>query len=484
MQQDKIILSCQKISKSFDGVIGSDNGEIEILREINFVIHSGEKIGLVGLNGSGKSTLMKILVGELEKDSGEIQLNRNLRIKYFPQIIIPESEQQHLSGGELAKRVLEPILSSDASLFLLDEPTNNLDDDGLRRLEDFIKKSSASFLIISHDRKFLDNTISRILEIDIHTKTIKNYGGNYTQYYEQKQSDIKKQWTDYENSEKRQKKLQNELQQKTEWTDKINAKINSIKRLPIHEKEKPDNTILRDRMAKMSGRVKVVKNKIEKETKDKLKRPSVEPELEIIFETEQGSDKVFEIKNVTKHFRNKILDFPNIEILYGDRIHLIGKNGSGKSNLIKLLLEKIEQDGGEIIRGKNVYVGYIPQSRRDESDQIKTYDFFETNTKLSRNEIYYIASKFRLSKEDLEKQLSDLSPGEYSRLLIAILIAQKPNCIILDEPTNHLDLEVCEELEKGLQGFTGTLIVASHDRYFCQKINFNKEVKLATKPVK
>ncbi len=172
--------------------------------------------------------------------------------------------------------------------------------------------------------------------------------------------------------------------------------------------------------------------------------------------------------------KDSAIFFPDAEILFGDRVLLRGKNGSGKSTLIKILLGEISADSGQLIRGQNVKIGYIPQERKTQNDGLIVLDFMEENTGLNKNEIFWEASKFRLSAEDLKKTIANLSPGEYSRLLIAVLMMQKPNCIILDEPTNHLDLEVCEELEQALKNFKGTLIVASHDRYFCEKVGFTK----------
>ena len=166
-----IIFSCSHISKKFE--------QIEILKDVTFTISKNEKIGLVGPNGSGKSTLLKIIAGQLEKDSGTISRAQKTKIEYLPQVHL---EPVNLSGGEIAKKILLPIISSDADLFLLDEPTNNLDIDGLEMIERFISKSHKAFLIVSHDRTFLNKTVTKIVEIDSITKSSFIYDGNYSDY--------------------------------------------------------------------------------------------------------------------------------------------------------------------------------------------------------------------------------------------------------------------------------------------------------------
>ncbi len=468
IEKKKFVLSCNHISKKFN--------ELDILKDVSFSISKGEKIGLVGPNGSGKSTILKILSDEMKCDGGTITKSKALKIQYLPQVHINE---ENLSGGEIAKRIIAPLISSDADLFLLDEPTNNLDIEGLTYIEEFIIHSPKTFIIVSHDRKLLDKSVQKIIEIEPVTKKMYVYEGNYSSYIIQKNNRIEREWNIYSDKSEQVKKLTVSAEERLSWMKEIEKKRKNIKNLPIHEKEKPEAAMLRDKEAKAGRRARLMKDRLErfKEDTKEIEKPKHLLPLHIKFENDRGSTNVFSAKDITKKFNKKTIGPITFEIHYRERVHIVGKNGSGKTTILKILTGEIVADSGTIKKGENVIIGYLSQDTWKRSD-INVRDHFLKTIDIEEGDARKILNRFRITAEDISKNIQTLSPGEYSRLIIAELIALKPNCIILDEPSNHLDLEALEELENGLKEYDGTLIVVSHDRYFTEKININKVVKI------
>ena len=464
-----VIFSCSHISKKFE--------QIEVLKDVTFTISKSEKIGLVGPNGSGKSTLLKIIAGLLEKDGGTISHATKTKISYLPQVHL---EPIDMSGGEIAKKILLPIISSDADLFLLDEPTNNLDTEGLEMIEGFIRRSKKAFLIVSHDRAFLDKTVTKIIEIDLMTKSSFVYDGNYSDYRKEREEKIEREWKEYADKTDRVGKMSLSVDQRVSWTKKIEQKRKNRKNLPIHEREKINAAVYRDQEGRASRRMKVMKNRLERYEKntDEIQKPKQEIPILMTFVHEHGGTKVFELKDVKKKMGKRNIGPINLSVKYGDRLHITGKNGTGKTTLLKILLGELKADSGILEKGENVKIGYISQERWFVRSNKKVLEEFLDTTQLESTEARAMLYRFGIGKEDVKKSVSLISPGEYSRLIIAELSAQNPNCIILDEPSNHLDLQVLEELENGLKDYTGTLIVVSHDRYFIEKVKLSREFDL------
>lgn len=462
------LLSCRKVSKTL--------GTKQLLKDVTFSLRKGEKVGVVGANGVGKTTLLKILAGELAVDEGVVSRGQKIKVAYMPQEqLVPD-----LSGGEAAKKILIPLMKSGADIFLLDEPTNNLDIDGLEMLERFLKNSPATFLLVSHDRTFLDKTVSKIIEINKQSKTADIYDGNYSAYVESKHATTAIAWQNYKQKVATSKKLSRDLDRKIGWQGKIEETRHNIKNLPIHEREKPFAADLRDKEGRAGKRAKVVKKRLERfatETSE-ISKPAFELPLKVSFDDVEGSNKVFVTTQLEKVMGKKLIGPLNFNIQFGDRVHIKGVNGAGKTTLLKILMQAIEPNKGELVFGKNVRIGYVPQFRLETEKDLSVIEYFVLVTKLDETMSRRVLNRFRINDTGVLKKLSELSPGEYSRLIIATIMAQKPNCLILDEPTNHLDLEVLEELESALRDFKGTLIVVSHDRYFVEKMELNKIIDL------
>lgn len=457
--------------------IGKEFNEVELFKHVSFTIAAGEKVGLVGPNGSGKTTLIKILLGGVEPSEGRVTKGKDVTVQYLPQV---HTESGHLSGGEMARQVLAPIIAADADLCVLDEPTNNLDLEGLRMVEEFVQKSAQAFLIVSHDRAFLDATVERIIEVDSATKTIVQYEGNYSAFAEARAARVERQWREYSDKQDKQKRLGASVEQRLDWMNKIVQKRMSTKKLPKNEKEKPQAAGLRDKEAAAGRRARQMQDKLERYTEESaviVKPPHLLP-LHIDFPHERGSTNVFAVDAVVKGFGEKQVGPITKHIQYGDRVHIVGANGSGKTTFLKMLLGELQPDSGTVERGENVVVGYVPQERWVASTHKTVIEEFLAITNLEESDARKILNRFRITTEDVQKDVSQISPGEYSRLVIAELVALKPNCIILDEPSNHLDLEVLEELERGLAEYSGTLIVVSHDRYFIEKLHLTGAIEL------
>lgn len=503
-QQNRPILSCRNINKTFDSFIA--------LKDITFNLQLGDKVGLVGPNGTGKSTLLKIIAGIIEHDSGVLEHGKNITIGYIPQsftdvqnekviefickttrkseeAVLSQSERyladlhlhkeilqraiKELSGGEKTKIAIIRILLSDCDLFLLDEPTNNLDNDALVLLEEFVQTSNKTFIVISHDRMFLDNTVQKIIGIDEFTKEASIYSGNFSEYVKQKQSNIERQWNEYEDATEKREKIEKTVAEKLK------------KAVSIGKSKSRDN----DKMAKnfknemgqriMQRGARLLKDKLDK--MESVEKPKVLRPLRILFDiVERSGDKVLEMKDVCKVFPIKTLGPINLKVQYGDRVLLLGKNGVGKSTVLKMIMKEISPDRGEIILGSRVVTGYLPQEENF-SLSISVLELVKQEIGIEESDARKTLNRFRITEDDLNKEMSDLSSGERSRLILAIMMTKQPNCIILDEPSNHLDLEVLTELEAALENFKGTLIVVSHDRYFIDKLKFNKFYVVADK---
>jgi len=344
---------------------------------------------------------------------------------------------KNLSGGQKSRVALGKLLLQEPELLILDEPTNHLDIQAIEWLENFLKNYSKSFILISHDRYFLDNVINRVIEIE--NKTIRGYTGNYTEFLVQKELIKRGELKAFE-------KEQEKVHKMREFIQKYKAGVKA--------KQARGRQKLLDRMD-------LAENPEESQKTMKLK-----------FETEKmPGENVLKIKGISKSFKAKqLFSNINLDIYRGERIGIVGKNGIGKSTFLRLIAEKLSKDCGEISFGTNVKMGYYDQEHGDLNLENTILDELRNNYPLSEEEARTIAGGFLFTDEDIFKNISNLSGGEKARISFIKLILEKPNLLILDEPTNHLDIYSREILEGALDEYGGSVLLISHDRYFLDRI--------------
>jgi ATP-binding cassette subfamily F protein 3 len=506
-----MILSCSNISKAF--------GSNEVIKRASFHIEENEKAAIVGINGAGKSTLLKIIIGEMPADEGEVVVSKGKTIGYLSQhqdlsgertvyeevleikrpIIEMEArirqmeldmkhltgselddmlssysrlnhefEQQNgyayqsevtgvlkglgfteedfkkpvkaLSGGQKTRVALGRLLLSKPDIILLDEPTNHLDMESIAWLEGYLVNYDGSVIIVAHDRYFLDRVVTKIIELDNGIMNV--YQGNYTDY-SGKRAMIR---------EAKMKAYLNQ-QQEIKHQEEVITKLKSFNR----EKS----------IRRAESREKML-DKIER-----LDRPTeVNDEMKIRLEPNiiSGND-VLTVKDLKKAFdQNLLFDHVNFEIKRGERISIIGGNGTGKTTILKMLNGILEADQGEIILGSKVHIGYYDQEHQVLHMEKTLFDELQdTYPSMNNTQIRNILAAFLFTGDDVYKRVKDLSGGERGRVSLAKLMLSEANFLILDEPTNHLDITSKEILEEALNNYTGTVLYVSHDRYFINR---------------
>lgn len=504
-----------------DNLYKGFSGEI-LFKNISFSIDEKDKIGVIGINGAGKTTLIKMLLEEEENDvdpstnqRGTISKKGNLRIGYLSQninlnyentvfdelmlvfgsvledykkiqelsfrinlepdnfdkimeelaVVTTRYEQEEgyaieykvkqilnglsvqedlwkqkigdLSGGQKSRVALGKILLEEPELLILDEPTNHLDLVAIEWLEKFLKDYNKAVMVVSHDRYFLDNVVGRIFEIEGHT--LKTYKGNFTEYTIQKEVYLSGAMKAFE-------KEQEKIKQMEEYIRRYKAGIKS--------KQARGRESLLNRMEKMENPVVNVRKM---KLKFDIDRPSV--------------DRVLKIQNLSKSYDGKkIFQNLNLEIFRGERVGIIGKNGVGKSTLLKIINGTEKADSGVVTIGEKVTIGYYDQNHKGLDEKASILNEFMFNYPMSEEDVRRLAGGFLFPEEDVFKIIGSLSGGEKARVTLMKLILKKANFLVLDEPTNHLDIYSREVLEEALEDYQGTILIVSHDRYFLEGI--------------
>lgn len=506
-----MVLSCNHISKSF--VTG------DVLTDCSFHIEDHEKAAIVGLNGAGKSTLLKIITGEMSPDSGDVTISKGKNIGYLAQnqdisadsTIMDEmlktkeylinmeerirsleiemksktgeelealmdtySKLNHtfelengyaykseitgvlkglgfteddfdkkissLSGGQKTRVFLSRLLLLKPDIILLDEPTNHLDMTSIAWLETFLTNYPGAIIIVSHDRYFLDKIVTHVIEIENHT--IRSYTGNYSAFAEKKEKIRDAELKHYYNQ-------QREIKHQEEVIEKLKSfnREKSIKRAESREK--------------MLEKMEVLNKPVFVDS---------EMHLKLTPQITSGND-VLTVKELSKSFGENVL-FNNLdfEVKRGEKVAIIGDNGTGKTTILKIINNLIDADHGEISLGSKVVIGYYDQEHHVLTMENTLFEeISDAYPDMTGTEIRNVLAAFLFTGDDVFKKIADLSGGERGRVSLAKLMLSKSNFLILDEPTNHLDITSKEILENALNNYDGTVLYVSHDRYFINK---------------
>ena len=503
-----MILSCQGISKSF--------GEKVILEDASFHIEEREKAALIGNNGAGKTTLLRIIMNELHADAGQVVLAKDKRIGYLAQY---QDVQGHLSvyeellstkqyiidmedrlramevqmknasgeeldrlmnsytrlthefelengyaykselmgvlnglgfteedfskqvatlaGGQKTRVALGKLLISKPDILLLDEPTNHLDMESIAWLETYLLNYPGAVFIVSHDRYFLDKVVTKVIEID--AGQVRMYNGNYSAYAEKKAQLRDAQYKAYLNQ-------QREIKHQEAVIVKLKSfnREKSIKRAESREK--------------MLNKIQRIDKPLEVQSQMRL---SLEPRVV------SGND-VLTVEELSKSFpQQKLFSDISFQIKRGERVALIGNNGTGKTTMLKILNGLLEADAGSFSLGAKVQIGYYDQEHHVlHAEKTIFEEISDTYPTLTETQIRNMLAAFLFTGDDVFKVISSLSGGERGRVSLAKLMLSEANFLILDEPTNHLDIASKEILEEALNSYTGTVLYVSHDRYF------------------
>ncbi|WP_428026766.1 ribosomal protection-like ABC-F family protein [Arcobacter sp.] len=516
------LIDLQNISKQYDIKV--------ILKNVNFTLNQGQRIAVIGQNGQGKSTLLKIITGEVEPDSGEKSIDKSIKIemlaqqpKFKPNLKVREAIEEQLvevksakdeyedishklmtdyenetllhrqselatflefhnawdldnmiervliefklkefehkdvnllSGGEQRRVSLAGLLLRKPDVLLLDEPTNHLDVYMVEFLEELLIKNNFTLIFISHDRYFIDNIATEIVEVE--NGEIKKFKGGYTDYLEQKQLML-------EHLQKEHDNLIRMVKREAHW-----MQHGVTARRKRNERRKAEYFDLKKKAKSNPGLIKKMSVELQREQK--------------AFNSEEAKMQnkrkmLFELDNISKTLGNKLLikDFTT-RILQKDTIAIVGPNGTGKSTMLKIFMDKLKVDSGSFKKG-DFKIGYFDQQREMLDDSKNLMEIFCPNggdrvvLADGRNlHVYGYLKNFLFPREYLDKKVGVLSGGEKNRVALALLFTKDIDCMVLDEPTNDLDIPTINILEEYLQNFQGALIFVSHDRYFVDKI--------------
>lgn len=476
----------------------SFNGK-PILDGVTFSVEKNKKMGLVGVNGSGKTILLRLIVEELFPDSGMSEFMG--RIGYLPQhpnfddltieqflsskldnkneaykmervlntLGLDDLEKtqkcKDLSGGQKTRIYLASILLLEPTILILDEPTNNLDLEGLYWLENFLNNFNGTILFTSHDRAFLDKVADKIIELN--QGKISEFGGNYSFYKEQKLIQQKSQIEKYKQNQEEIKRLENLIKEKQD-------RIKQVAKDKGREGEKFEAGFFRNRVTKKtSGAKKAIVAKLSQ--LGKVDKPETRRSFFIEFAGVSYPNKfILGAKNITKNLGGRnILNNISFSVIGSNHVWIAGSNGSGKTTLLKIADQKLIPEEGNIQIGENVKVGYFSQdassldAHKSGLEELKSLGLDETL-------IFKSAIRLHLTPEDLNKNISYLSRGQIAKIEFIKLLLNKNNLLILDEPTNHLEIDTREDIEQALRNFQGAILVSSHDRYFLEELGIDK----------
>jgi ATPase subunit of ABC transporter with duplicated ATPase domains len=463
-------LAATHITKSY----GAD----VVLDDVSVVVPPRARIGVVGPNGSGKTTLLRVLAGLDPPDSGRVERRpRTLAVGYVPQegnfrAEVPDwrlrkaaarvglgvNLKRPLSDGQLARANLAALLAAEPDVILLDEPTNNLDFEGLELLERFVAETPSALVIVSHDRAFLEISVERIVEFEAETRKVREFAGS---------------WDEYE-------RLRGLARKREE--DAYVRYVSERDRFTGLLHERRGQARAAGKMASRRGtqalrsKVRAADRRLER--LEQVDKPWQPWRLELQLPSARAGDVVVHLSGAVVERGEFRLGPIDLELRHGDRLALVGPNGSGKTTLLEALLGDLPLARGDRRVGPGVRLGELEQRRSVFAGPESLLDTFCERTGLPAGEARTFLAKFALGADDVLRPSASLSPGERTRAGLALLSAQGVNALVLDEPTNHLDLEAIEELEAALDGYEGTIVLVTHDRRLLERFEPTQRLEL------
>ena len=388
-----------------------------------------------------------------------------------PVVVQPDSTlMTALSGGQAARVGLAALKLSRFDIALLDEPTNDLDLDGLARLEDFVRDLRGGVVLVSHDREFLARSVTRVLELDLAQNTTMVFGGGYDSYLEEREVNRRHRREEYEEFADKKADLVSRARTAREWSSQ--GVRNAIRKAP-------DNDKIRRRAAtesseKQAQKVRQMESRIAR--MDEVAEPRKEWALQFtIAAAPRSSSVVATLDNAVVRQGDFVLGPVSLQVDAGERIGVTGPNGAGKSTLLRLLLGRRQPDEGRASLGASVAIGEIDQARAEFTGPERLVDRFEQKVPAwTTADVRTLLAKFGLRSDHVERPVDELSPGERTRAGLALLQARGTNVLVLDEPTNHLDLPAIEQLEQALESYDGALLLITHDRRMLQNVRVDR----------
>ena len=378
-----------------------------------------------------------------------------------------------LSGGEAARVGLAALFLARFDVFLLDEPTNDLDLDGLARLEKFVNGLGAGCVIVSHDRTFLERTITHVVEIDEFTHRSTRYAGGWEVYLREREVARQQAWQAYEEYDSKRSSLAGRAQREREWATQG---LSKAKKKPS-DNDKNIKAFKINQSEQLAGKAARTDKMMER--LDVVEEPREAWQLRMqLAEVERSGDVVGRLQRAVVQRDSFTLGPVDLQVGYGERIVIEGPNGSGKSTLLGALLGEIPLTSGEQWRGPGVVVGRLEQARQQLTDHPTVVAAFMAATGMLVPEARPLLAKFGIGAEHVNRPAESLSPGERTRLVLALLMAKGSNCLVLDEPTNHLDMPAIEQLEQAVETFGGTVLLVSHDRSLLTNVRRTRTVVL------
>lgn len=375
-----------------------------------------------------------------------------------------------LSGGQAARVGLAALMLSRFDIVLLDEPTNDLDLEGLAQLEGFVQNLRGGVVVVSHDREFLARSVTRVLELDLAQNTTRIFGGGYESYLEEREVARRHRREQYEDFAEKKADLVARARTQREWSSQ--GVRNAMRK-------SPDNDKIRRRAAtesseKQAQKVRQMESRIAR--LEEVAEPRKEWALQFtIGSAPRSSSVVATLENVVVTQGDHVLGPVSLQVSAGERIGITGPNGAGKSTLLRLLLGRLQPDEGRASLGANVAIGEIDQARASFTGTARLVDRFEQRVpEWSTADVRTLLAKFGLRADHVERPVDELSPGERTRAGLALLQACGTNVLVLDEPTNHLDLAAIEQLEQALESYEGALLLVTHDRRMLENVRLDR----------